>query len=166
MQRLCLDAVAALSGRVIARNARGPSDGARVNKNYELFNACEPVSDAARYEPGAAQACLLVSYRPLAARIARGTSVHQERRRRPENTQEFNKERLITRDECKSAPNDEGRTAPERVTRLSAHGPPRDMETIVGPLTRLRLTTSATASMAAMMRLSEPPPELERTFMA
>ena len=34
----------------------------------------------------------------------------------------INKERLITRDECKSAPNDEGRTAPERVTRDSTAG--------------------------------------------
>ena len=59
----------------------------------------------------AAQGLLLASvFRPLTETYGDGTSQWNKtasRRRRPEKTQEFNKERLITRDECKSAPNDE-----------------------------------------------------------
>ena len=59
----------------------------------------------------AAQGLLLASvFRPLTETYGDGTSQWNKtasRRRRPEKTQEFNKERLITRDECKSTPNDE-----------------------------------------------------------
>ena len=44
-------------------------------------------------------------FRPLAQRLDRSKDAFDGTERK--ETQEFNKERLITRDECKSAPNDE-----------------------------------------------------------